>query len=266
MAVADKRNKQSEEARKERKAYEKRKEFMLDFERKNYDKIVFFLATRGFYVAGGHSAVILFNKIGPELDMSMAMKKDTDYGDRFEEGVISFKNLEYYKKKLPTSKFIKPKYEETPERIVFHLVKPLGTEEYRILSEQENIKRDKLVNMVSSTAAMPKLYQALREVVVVAYKMVDFKAKANARELLAKYLVYDARMALMSFLDGARQEASLSKSLDETEVWLRALMKDLIVCEAAGVWHVTECGRMGRVASKAIEQVAVERKAHGTGR
>ena len=84
----------------ERKEYRKRKAELLEMEKGNFTKIIFMKGTKGFWISGGHSAVMLANKYGKDLGMRVPLKRDTDYDSVFKEGKIATKSLDYYKRQL----------------------------------------------------------------------------------------------------------------------------------------------------------------------
>lgn len=251
----------AEYGRQQKRMYSERKQFILPLEKENYDRIIFFRSTNDFFVAIGHSAIILYNMIAPELGLRLDLRRDGDWGtERSYEGMVAIKNLEYFKKNLIESRYIKEKYDETNDRLVFHLKKKLSKEEYRLLVETENIKRERLLNLASSSYAMPEVYKALRGLVETTYNKVDLHSNANARKLATYPLLDMAKTALRAFLVGARKEATLNVALKDAEANLNRLLVELIVVEATGVWKTEQCERIGMMAANAIEQIAVVKK------
>ncbi|MBQ8984879.1 hypothetical protein IJ098_03440 [Candidatus Saccharibacteria bacterium] len=252
-------DKLAEAGRREKEAYLARKMKMLPLERRNYSKITFFRATGGFYVAGGHSAIILYNKIAPELGLKARLKRDRDFGARFDEGVISVKNPNFYKNKLLESVYIR-EVVEGKDSFSFLLKKAMPKEEFSLLMEMENIKREKLLNLVSSSSAMPKLYTMLRDVVKLTYSLARKNTEPIASDIYIKKLVNATRDALEWFLIGARKEANIVTALDKAERSLFSALRQLIIIESAGIVHIEDCSRVGMAISNAMTQLTVERK------
>ena len=67
----------------EKRLYLERKRKMLPFEEHNFDKIVLFRGTMGFWTIGGHSAIILSELVAPEANMKVVLRKDTDFDVSF---------------------------------------------------------------------------------------------------------------------------------------------------------------------------------------
>ena len=60
----------------------------------------------GFYVAGDHSAIILYNLIAPELGLKIAIRKDSDFERRFLDGKVAIRNIDKHEEMLCDSKFV----------------------------------------------------------------------------------------------------------------------------------------------------------------
>ena len=249
----------TEEEKALKREYLARKKKMIEFEKDNYSKIVFFEALDGFYIAGNHSAIIMYNLIAPELGLKISVYPDRDFERRFFGGILRIKNLEKYKELLTPSQYIKD-CKQTARSLVFNLVKPLTPEEYKLLEHSEDIKRDQLVNSVSTTKALPRTYQSLRTLVKEAYKSSEKKSDAVSRELLTGRIVEEARRALILFLDACKKTQGFDLAMDKLDELLVFILKDLIVIEAAGVWNMAQVRRISFPAISARTNLAIERK------
>ncbi len=242
-----------------KKEFLERKQKMIGYEKRNFSTVVFFRDAKGFYIAGGHSAIILYNLVAPELHLKITLHKDTDYDVRFAEGVVYVHNIEKYKELFSGSIFFKG-FEENNLRIIFRLKERLPKEKYELLSRAEDLKREKLVSMVSSSAVMPKTYQSLRELMKATMRANQKGPDAVARELLTYHVVEEARLALLTFLDGCKKQAGFSSSMNRVDELLRTLLAELIVAEAAGVWNMAKVNKMSYYAVQARTALAAERK------
>lgn len=248
-----------EDVKAQKKAYLERKKKMISFEKNNYSAVVFFEGMNGFYIAGGHSAIILYNLIAPELGLKISISKDRDFERRFSDGILNIRNLEKYKELISQSSYV-GSCVQTKHRLSFALKNKISKSEYEILANAENIKREKLVNMVSSSKVMPKTYQALRNLMKVSYKQAEKRSDAVSRELLTRHVVEGARMALLIFLSGCKQTRGYEIAMDQVDDALKKILSELIVIEAADVWAMPQVHKVSYAVMHARDMLSTERK------
>ena len=244
----------------EKRQYLERKRKMIPFEQHNYNRIVVFRGTKGFWTIGGHSAIILSELVAPEVKMKVVLRKDTDFDATFSEGVISVRDLDFYKVTLPQCRLIEKEYEERKDALIFFLKDALSAEKYDLISRTEEIKSEELLNMVSSSVVMPGLYRMVRELLNGVYTMTD-KINGIAQETIGKDILTDAIRLERAFLLGARTESELEDALNELEEATKATMLDLKIAEDMGVWRAKQCWRVGSLGARILAQLPVERKA-----
>lgn len=246
-------------AEKEKQEYFLRKKKMLEFEKKNFDKIVLFKATKGFYVIAGHSAVILFEMIAPLEKLHVVMREDTDIKYKFKEGLISVKDLDFYKQALPGCELIKNDYKESELCVMFYLKEALSPEQYRLYEDAEKIKSEELMNMASSAVVMTGLYSKVRELINAVFASTK-KMDKYGQEMIGAELMRDATELERTFLIGARKEEDLDAALTKISLYASRIHVDLKIIEDMGIWRARECWKMGAIASQIITRVPIERK------
>lgn len=249
----------------EKNEFLRRKRKMVKFEKDNYNCIAFMRGMDGYWLAGGHSAVIYYNKIMPELGLCNTFRKDNDFEVRFPDGVISVKKIKKYKEKLVESKYIEPKVVEKPDGVVFKLKDALTPEMYEVLARSEEIRREKLLNLVSSSAVMPKTLMALRDVMKFAYNGVMKHSDKEVREYLTYRLIDYARLALVSFMKGCKSKQEFSECMNRVEVMLNNILVELYVIEASTAWEIGKTSNLSHAVTRALVSLFTERKSYERG-
>lgn len=254
--------------RKEREEYYVRKEKLVELEKKNYNQIIFLKGTGGFWVVGGHSAVILANKIGKELKIRVPLKRDTDFDFRFKEGKVSVKNLDYYKRMLVGSK-VATIVSEDGDMLVFELTRKIGNEEYELLANMKELRRQQLEKEILKSVPMPKSHMHLTEALRVAFKIYSKYTDKNAKEVFGAKLMDEMRTAHKIFLLVCMSEVPLKVGLEKIRASLaRALasvtqmaeldiwtIEDVTVVSAAIIETMASLEREEKLAVKMLERV-----------
>ena len=244
----------------ERRLYLRRKAKAIEFEKTNYQYIFFMRGMNGFYVAGDHSAIILYNLIAPELGLKIAIRKDSDFERRFLDGKVAIRNVDKFIERLSDSKLLSLVVQQTKDSVTFKLKHKLKKAEYELLVNSEEIKRAELMNMVSSAEALPKTYQALRQLAKTVYQKVSKKSDKVERELVTHQLMDDVKVILLTFLMGCRDARDFTKSMNEVRDNLTKMLRDLLIVEATGVWRIEECRQVAFLVAKTQMTLADERK------
>ncbi|MBQ3294631.1 hypothetical protein IJG98_02805 [Candidatus Saccharibacteria bacterium] len=224
----------------ERKEYLERKQKLLALEKENYARIIMMRATRGFWMTGGHSAVILVNKIAPELKIRIALRRDTDFGDKFKEGVTTFKNLGFYKEKLKLSEYVKLEKEED-DFIVYKLVKKISAAEYDVLLRSKEIRRQKLDGMIVKSIPMPTLNVKLSEVLRLTFKFYSKHSDALLRAFIVEKLADEIRTAHKTFVLICREEIGAMAGLLKVKKILSYALADVEQIVTLEGWSVEDC-------------------------
>ena len=147
----------------ERRLYFARKRKLYEFEKTNNSKIVFIRGTKGFWITGGHSAVILANKIGKELNLRIVLKNDSDFDLKFKEGIFPVKNVEFYRDVLKRSIYLTPG-EFKHDSFSFNLKEPISDAELSTLLESKELMRKKLKAEIEKSLPLPRANVGLRDV------------------------------------------------------------------------------------------------------
>ncbi|MBQ6605972.1 hypothetical protein IJH66_03315 [Candidatus Saccharibacteria bacterium] len=227
----------------EKKAYLERKKKLFEFEKTNYGKIVFLRGTKGYWLVGGHSAIILVNKIAPEIKVRMALKRDTDFDIKFKEGVINLKNLGFYKERLDNSVYLE-RGEETEDYFFYKLKTRISEKEFDLLFRSKEIQRQKLQSMIEKSVPMPKLMRKMNDVLKLAYRIYLKRTDATRKNVIVPNLLEDIRIAHKTMLLVVRAEIDKREGLRKVRTRLELAMCDLIQIMELEVWTVEDCTMM----------------------
>lgn len=225
--------------RQERAEYYARKEKLVETEKTNYDKIIFVKGTGGFWIVGGHSAVILANKIGKELKIRVPLKRDTDFDFRFKEGKVAVKNLSYYKQMLVGSKIAKL-VSDAEDTKVFELVRKVGTEEYELLANMKELRRQQLEKGILKSVSMPKSHMHITEALRVAFKTYSKYTDKNAKEVFGLKLMEEMRVAHKMFLLVCMNEVPLRAGLAKIRAALTRALAGVTQISELDIWTVED--------------------------
>ena len=238
------RTEQEAETRKskaEKKAYLERKKRLFEEEQENFDRIIFLRGTGGFWVVGGHSGIILANKIAPELKIRVALKRDTDFDVKFKEGVINLRNLDFYTEKFKNSNYLEKGVERSESAVIFKLKEKISSTEYDILARSKEIRRQKLEAMIEKSVPMPKLNIRMTDVLKLTYKFYRKNSDNLARDFVVEKLVEDIRIAHKTMLMVFREQIDAKEGARKMRARLELALCDLTQIIALEVWTIENC-------------------------
>ena len=247
------------EKRKERAEYYARKEKLVETEKENYDKIIFLKGTGGFWIVGGHSAVILANKIGKELKIRVPLKRDTDFDFRFKEGKVAVKNLTYYRQVLVGSKMAK-RASDTEEMKVFKLARKVGAEEYELLANMKELRRQQLEKEILKSVSMPKSHMHLTEALRVAFKTYSKYTDKNAKEVFGMKLMDEMRTAHKVFLLMCMNEIPLRAGLVKIRAALTRVLAGVTQMSELDIWTVEDATAVAGAVVEAMRAMEGEER------
>ena len=245
----------------EKKFYYITKNKAIEFEKTNYDKIVFFRGTDDHFVACDHSALIFYYLVLPKINQSLTFRKDTDNSsNRFAYGSLSIRNVEHYAQKTSELDIIEDEYTLTAERLIFTLKKPLGKEFLEELGHTEDIQREKLANAISNPDALPMTYRAIRKLNSETYLMVSRRCDAVARDYRTGKLDHLAHKAFINYINGCRDKKQFDTKMDEVAQNLIDIQIEILAIEAAGIWSMSQIHRIAYAATNALQHLKTERR------
>ncbi|MBQ6130637.1 hypothetical protein IJI72_03065 [Candidatus Saccharibacteria bacterium] len=241
----------NDEKNAEKKAYLERKEKLFRFEEGNFEKVVIVKGTGGYWSVFGHSAVILVNKIAPELKIRIALRRDTDFGTKFREGGVTFKNIGFYKAKLMESEYLVLE-REMEDFIIYRLKQRVSETEYDLLLRSKEIRKQRLEEMITKAVPMPKLRMKLTEVFGTTYRLYVKHGNVFDREFLLRTLAEDVRKAHKVMLLIGRDEVNLDEGVKKIKQQLELAMCDIGQVAELGIWKVEDSTTVAILITEAL--------------
>ena len=237
-----------------KKAYLERKKELLKTEAENFDKIIFLRGTKGYWLVGGHSGVILANKLAPELKIRVALKRDTDFDVKFSEGIINLRNLDFYTERLKNSNYIQKEIERNEDSIIFKLKEKISDTEYDLLVRSKEIRRQKLQSMIEKSMPMPKLKVRMTDVLKLTYRFYKKHSDAISRSFVVEKLAEDVRIAHKTMLMVFRSQLEPKEGVKKIKARLELAVCDLTQIIELNIWTVENCTTL---ATMMIETILV---------
>jgi len=188
---------------------------------------------------GGHSAVILANKIGKELKIRVPLKRDTDFDFRFKEGKVSVKNLAYYRREL-TGSMPATVASEDENFVVFELKREVGAEEYALLAQAKELRRQQLEKEILKSVPMPRSHLHLTEALRVAFRTYSKYTDKNAKEVFGVKLMDEMRVADKVFLLICMNEVPLKSGLTKIRAELTRALASVTQMAELDLWTVED--------------------------
>ena len=250
-----------EQKREEKQAYLKRKKVLVPIELNNYDRIIIFRGTNNYWMIGGHSAIIFANKIGPEIGIRRAVKHDTDYDYKFEDGVISIQSVDYYISQISSTKLIK-KTKKEEDVITFFLANKISETEYRLLLRSKELKRQKLEEMIIKSRPMPQVIVRTEEVFKTGFRLYKKYTEPATRTILSERLVDQLRTAHKMVLLVAREDIKKYDALIKVRTTLSRAMVDVMQLSITEAWSIGDYTAISTQLISSINAIDTELKEH----
>ena len=243
----------------ERKEYFERKKKLAEVEKNNFERIIIMRATRGYWMAGGHTAIILANKVAPVLKLRVAIRKDTDFDVKFKHGIIVFRNVDFYKRKFDGADFLTLE-KETEDFISYRLKERVPEEEYELLAKAREVRRQKLESMIVKSIPMPKLHMRMTEVLKTTYKFYQKRTDVAARAFIVDKFADEIRTAHKMMIMICREEMGATEGLMKMKALLNRALCDMNQIEALEIWTVENCTLLATMMVETLMSIETERK------
>ncbi|MBQ8996800.1 hypothetical protein IJ095_02115 [Candidatus Saccharibacteria bacterium] len=249
-----------EQKRLEKQAYLARKKKLYSLEETNYTRIVFMRATGNFWIIGGHSAIILANKIGPEVKLRVGVKRDTDFDYKFRDGIISFSNLDFYIDAVKKSAYIKGAPRQTADSVYFYLKDKVSETEYKLLLNSRELKQQKFEKMIIQSFPMPQVHQKVEEVFRTAFRLYKKYKDPDGRTILTEKFTDQMRIAHKMVLMIARGELDKPAGLTKISEILKRGMCDVMQIETLEIWSIGDSTAIAAQLISALSAIETEQK------
>ncbi|MBQ6605559.1 hypothetical protein IJH66_01090 [Candidatus Saccharibacteria bacterium] len=228
----------------EKREYLERKKKLLAEEAENFQKIIFLRATKGYWMVGGHSAVILVNKLAKELKIRVTLKRDTDFDVKFPEGVVNLRNLDFYIQKLKESNYLEKEVERNESSVIFKLKEKVSETEYDLLLRSKEIRRQKLQSMIEKSVPMPKLNIRMTDVLKLTFRFYKKHSDSFARKFVVEQFAEDIRVAHKTMLLVFRGQVEPVEGIRKMKTRLELALCDLTQIISLEIWTIEDSTNM----------------------
>lgn len=247
-------------AKSERQQVMARKKLVYEKNADNYDKIIFYRGTGTFWIAGGHSAVILKELIYPEVKLRTAIHEDTDHDYTFKEGVVLVGKMEHQEQKLQQSELLELPPKMTKDYIVYTLKKALTPEQFETMKNEKEIQREKVKKKVMNVDPLPGLTTKLEELYAAAFNANKKQnlSHGDFQEYVTKPMLLYARAAYRTIVKVNRGEIEVSDGLEKIRDYLNEISVSIVEIVALSVMEEKRYANLTYLLTSAITKVESE--------
>lgn len=192
------------------------KKKVFEFEKRNRSRIVVFASTGGWYKIGGRSALFYYYDVAPRLGETPKLQSDRDFYSRFENGVISIRDLEKLSKKLSILGITMDKDHSSAKMIVYNLSKAYTEEDIARLQDVEQVKHEEYNKIIGLKDAWPKYYTILRQTFKRVYEFVR-KSDTTMRDAVGVKMVDNMAEAIELYYKYTREDIDRVAFLSQSE-------------------------------------------------
>lgn len=209
--------KTDEKRKADQRAYEKRKKWAREFEENNRSAIMIFRSIgedNKWYKMGGNSALIYYHSLAKRLKISPRIITDTDFHNKFKDGVISIRSLENFEKKLLSLKIRRNTRYKGDDVVVFPLGYEVGEEEIKAFRKADEAKLKRINAVVMLEVVAPEINVGLLNVTTTLRNKVN-KMPVTDREIIGYKAVQRANEALIFYRLMAKGAMDMAKGFTQ---------------------------------------------------
>ncbi len=239
---------------------QKAKEYVYELEKKNDHQLIAFYSGDGWHKFGGHSALFFANMIAPRLGVKASLRPDTDFFAKFDDGVVSVRNLDVLKASLEGIG-VKMR-EETELWIIFDLESKVSAEELDVLRSVRKERIDQVNKIVKTGNIYPSISAKARYITKDLYTQMNH-CKPVDREFVLMRMVqiaFDNLVNINLISNGIGNEKEILHSVliknEKLKIYLMNLM-ELRVMDPEDVLRIeTDLVDMNTQINKALKKLA----------
>lgn len=184
--------------REARRRHEALKAEVFKMEQGNYDRLILFRSTGSWWKMGGHSAILYYYKIARRIGRAARLQNDRDFYSRFTEGVVSVRRPEDLVEKLADIGV--ELVTNDKDLKIFKLEKSISKSDYEILAKSEQVKLDKINQIILPKLMRPDLHSNLLNLLRSAYFLQRKASNADRVFILDDFLVGVRKMYSCYFM------------------------------------------------------------------
>lgn len=257
--MSNKRAENSIEARKKREQIEKAKEIVFAMERDNYDKIIAFASSQGYYKLGGNSALMYYYDIAKKIGRSPTLHIDFDFYSTFRDGIVSIRPIEKFVVDMERNGYKAIEELEDGRIIVFSMPSKMTPEYLERLRKTEENKIKEIHKMVTTNIVWPDVNRELDGLMRVGSNNVR-KMETAARECLGFRLLDNILAITKSYYDICNERVDAKEEIPRMLAWITEAKVLIKIFTDQKMWALDACTAAGVMLTKAERLLRVELK------
>lgn len=213
----------------------------LKQEEKNFSKLILFRVGRDWWKLGGNSALIYYADLAPRLGLNPRLLKDLDFGEKFEDGVISVRKVEKFIENL---KKIKVELMTRSDfAVVFKLKMALTETEMEKIKKSEAVKEESLRDKMITDFLSPKLLLAAEELAKAVYEGAR-KGNSISRQFYLDDMAREGVVPLRIIKRMANKEMKPEEGILKIKERNERVAETLFVAFSLGLMDIKTCARI----------------------
>lgn len=189
--------KEVKHALRERKHYLKGE--VASFEVANYQYLLFFCSTDGYYKIIGHSLLLYAGTVAPRLSRKANIREDTDHYYPSAEGVASVRDLEFLTNQLANLGILLDRDRSTEELFYFKLRRTYSPAQLEKLRDHSDLNRKRLRGILRPDGPLPELSVKLNTLHRLALNLVRATTDPLARQKAQTGLLDNVELMLLHY-------------------------------------------------------------------
>lgn len=175
----EKEKKSAEAGRLEKKEMRAMKKGVKKFEKENRQWIILYRTSARWWAMGGISQLVYRIWYAPRLGRKPKVHRDTDYNDRFEEGIVSIGDIDNFITRM--EELGVKCTERSRYRVSMKLPKKLLPSEIKALKNDEQTRRARVNAVLAPRMSDPELENAIMQIVVISNRDTKDSPMNNKR-------------------------------------------------------------------------------------
>ena len=223
--------------REDREALERIKTIVFQLEKENFEYIFVYYSGKNWYKIGGNSVLFFVNEVIPKSNglLKGNLRADSDYHNKFPDGVISIGNLEKLREKFQALGIFEEKEKSVgTEIIAFKLTKKVSPEKLKKFRGQYIVEKEKLNETLSLYNFDPEFAKIIQELSKETFELVHSMQSLD-RILTGNNLFDEVRNLHNTYYVWAKGNSDESEKLDEIEKYLDLITSDILFMIEGGI-------------------------------
>ncbi|MBQ6414265.1 hypothetical protein IJI28_01410 [Candidatus Saccharibacteria bacterium] len=228
------------------KHYTSNKNYIMEFEKTNYNYLALVRSTHNYYKIFGHSALFYTYSLAPKLNLNANLQDDKDYTSKSDTGFVSIRDISKLTTLLATLdiKRVKTK-NQTGDFVLFKFPWAFTETQINDFNEQNLIQLQQFNHIVIVDNVIPVLFITAEELLKTIYENVRGMGNPVAREALGYKIITSATTIIYLYLDLANGHIDKLKCLKAIKSELKTIKYQIKILTDLRIWTPKICSRLG---------------------